>query len=77
MANFTVSATGGFVAPNGQPWTMRGLDAGVQDALQGFANVLTDYPGLTAIRLNVRPRQRFRGIDRPGGAGIYRQGCRR
>ena len=55
MANFTVSATGGFVAPNGQPWTMRGLDAGVQDALQGFDNVLTDYPGLTAIRLNVVP----------------------
>jgi len=55
MTNFTVSATSGFAAPNGQPWTMRGLNAGVQDALQGFANVLTDYPGLTAIRLNVVP----------------------
>jgi hypothetical protein len=54
MANFTVSATG-FVASNGQPWTMRGLDAGVQDALQGFPGVLTDYPGLTAIRLNCDP----------------------
>ena len=54
-SNFTVSATGGFVAPNGQPWAMRGLDAGVQDALQGFPGVLTDYPGLTAIRLNVVP----------------------
>ncbi|MGA8193020.1 MAG: carbohydrate-binding domain-containing protein [Acetobacteraceae bacterium] len=52
MANFTVTASGGFVAPNGTPWTMRGLNAGVQDALQGFGNVLTDYPGLTAIRLN-------------------------
>ena len=31
---------------------MRGLNAGVQDALQGFGNVLKDYPGLTAIRLN-------------------------
>ena len=52
MANFTVTASGGFVAPNGTPWTMRGLNAGVQDALQGFGNVLKDYPGLTAIRLN-------------------------
>ena len=33
-SNFTVSASGGFVAPNGTPWTMRGLNAGVQDALQ-------------------------------------------
>ncbi|MGA8196066.1 MAG: hypothetical protein WB902_22150, partial [Acetobacteraceae bacterium] len=52
MANFTVTASGGFVAPNGISWTMRGLNAGVQDALQGFGNVLKDYPGLTAIRLN-------------------------
>src|SRR3984885_3331537 len=51
-SNFTVTASGGFVAPNGTPWTMRGLNAGVQDALQGFGNVLKDYPGLTAIRLN-------------------------
>ena len=51
-SNFTVSASGGFVASNGTPWTMRGLNAGVQDALQGFGNVLKDYPGLTAIRLN-------------------------
>ncbi len=54
-SNFTVSAAGGFVAPNGQKWTMRGLNAGVQDALQGFAKVQTDYPGLTAIRLNCDP----------------------
>ena len=47
-----MSAGGGFKDPNGQPWNMRGLNAGVQDALQGFGNVLTDYPGLTAIRLN-------------------------
>ena len=52
---FTVSASGGFVAPDGQQWNMRGLNAGVQDALQGFQNVLTDFPGLTAIRLNVNP----------------------
>jgi Cellulase (glycosyl hydrolase family 5) len=52
---FTVSASGGFAAPDGQPWNMRGLNAGVQDALQGFPNVLTDFPGLTAIRLNVNP----------------------
>ena len=50
--NFTVSLGGGFKNPNGQPWTMRGLNAGVQDALQGFGNLLNDYPGLTAIRLN-------------------------
>jgi hypothetical protein len=56
-ANFTVSAAGGFVDPNGHAWTMRGLNAGVQDALQGFANLLKDYPGLTAIRLNVNPAQ--------------------
>jgi Cellulase (glycosyl hydrolase family 5) len=52
---FTVSASGGFAAPDGQRWNMRGLNAGVQDALQGFPNVLTDFPGLTAIRLNVNP----------------------
>ena len=52
---FTVSASGGFAAPDGQHWNMRGLNAGVQDALQGFPNVLTDFPGLTAIRLNVNP----------------------
>jgi Cellulase (glycosyl hydrolase family 5) len=56
-SNFTVSASGGFIDPNGQQWTMRGLNAGVQDALQGFPNVMTDYPGMTAIRLNVNPSQ--------------------
>jgi hypothetical protein len=35
-----------------QPWTMRGVNAGVQDALQGFANAMQDFPGMTAIRLN-------------------------
>ena len=35
-----------------QPWTMRGVNAGVQDALQGFANVMRQFPGMTAIRLN-------------------------
>jgi Cellulase (glycosyl hydrolase family 5) len=35
-----------------QPWTMRGVNAGVQDALQGFGNVMQDFPGMTAIRLN-------------------------
>jgi hypothetical protein len=38
-----------------QPWTMRGLNAGVQDALQGFPNVMTAFPGINAIRLNVNP----------------------
>ncbi len=62
--SFTVSATGGFIDPNGQQWTMRGLNAGVQDALQGFANVLTDYPGLTAIRLNTGGNDNAADIDK-------------
>ena len=36
MANFTVSASGGFVDPNGHPWSMRGLNATAPDALDGF-----------------------------------------
>jgi Cellulase (glycosyl hydrolase family 5) len=48
---FTVSPSG-FTAPNGQPWTMRGLNAGVQDALQGFPGAMQQFPGMTAIRLN-------------------------
>src|SRR4029077_4887566 len=64
MANFTVSATGGFINSNGQQWAMRGLNAGVQDALQGFANVLTDYPGLTAIRLNTGGNDSAADIDK-------------
>lgn len=51
MANFTVSLNSGFIDPNGHPWSMRGLNAQAPDALAGFPNVLTDYPGLTAIRL--------------------------
>src|SRR4051812_26616502 len=51
MANFTVSLNSGFIDPNGHPWSMRGLNAQAPDALVGFPNVLTDYPGLTAIRL--------------------------
>ena len=64
MANFAVSARGGFIDPNGQQWTMRGLNAGVQDALQGFANVLIDYPGLTAIRLNTGGNDNAADIDK-------------
>jgi hypothetical protein len=52
--NFTVSQSG-FRDPNGQSWHMRGLNAGVQDALDGFGHVLDDYPGMTAIRLNCDP----------------------
>ncbi len=52
MANFTTSAKGGFVAPNGQSWSMRGLDMDVKDALPAIqGSLLQDYPGLTAIRL--------------------------
>jgi cellulase (glycosyl hydrolase family 5) len=31
---------------------MRGLNAGVQDALTGFPNVMRQFPGMTALRLN-------------------------
>src|SRR4051812_10678723 len=51
MANFTVSANGGFFDPSGHQWSMRGLNATPQEALDGFANVLKQYPGMTAIRL--------------------------
>jgi hypothetical protein len=54
--NFSVTPAG-FVAPDGSSWNMAGLNAGVTDALNGFPNVLTDYPDLTAIRLNVVPGQ--------------------
>jgi hypothetical protein len=54
--DFTVSANG-FTDANGQPWNMRGLNAGVQDALQGYPAVLNDFPSMTAIRLNVVPGQ--------------------
>jgi hypothetical protein len=40
-----------------QPWTMRGLNAGVQDALQGFPNVMTVFSGMSSIRLNVDPEK--------------------
>src|SRR4051812_31463800 len=51
MAGFTVSLATGFVDPSGKSWSMRGLNAQVPDAIAGFPNVMTDYPGLTAIRL--------------------------
>jgi Cellulase (glycosyl hydrolase family 5) len=54
--NFSVTPAG-FVAPDGSSWNMAGLNAGVTDALNGFPNVLTGYPNLTAIRLNVNPGQ--------------------
>ena len=47
----------GFVGPNGQPWNFSGLNATVQDALQGYQNVFNDYPKMTAIRLNAVPSQ--------------------
>ena len=48
----TVAPAPSMGAMTRQPWTMRGVNAGVQDALQGFANVMQDFPGMTAIRLN-------------------------
>jgi hypothetical protein len=52
--SFHVSLNG-FTDNNGHAWRMRGLNATVDDALQGFGNVLIDYPGLSAIRLNCDP----------------------
>ena len=51
----TVAPAPSMGAMTRQPWTMRGVNAGVQDALQGFANVMQDFPGMTAIRLNCDP----------------------
>jgi hypothetical protein len=50
-SHFTVTASG-FTDPSGKPWTMKGLNAGVQDALDGFGHVFGQFPGLTCIRLN-------------------------
>jgi hypothetical protein len=36
----------------GTPLMMRGVNAGVQDALTGWPLVMTDFPGMTALRLN-------------------------
>ena len=48
---FTVTATG-FLDPSGKAWSMRGLNASPQDALDGFGHLFLQYPHLTAIRLN-------------------------
>ena len=47
----------GFVGPDGKPWSMKGLNGGVDDALQHFDGIQQQFPGLTAIRLNVVPNQ--------------------
>lgn len=51
---FTVSATGGFIDPAGNSWSMRGLNATPQDCIiwSNPDTVLAQYPGLTCIRLN-------------------------
>jgi hypothetical protein len=45
-------SVGGFTDPSGQPWSMRGLNAGVQDALRGLAHVFDAFPAMTCLRLN-------------------------
>ena len=74
-ANFTVSANGGFADPNGQAWSMRGLNAGVQDALQGFPNVMPQLSRHDGHPVEHRRQRRSCG-HRSGGAGVYRHGCR-
>lgn len=51
---FTVTAKG-FTDPNGNAWSARGLNAGVQDALAAWPQVMTTMSGMTMLRLNVGP----------------------
>ena len=51
--NLAVSASG--FTENGQPVSLRGVDALVPDALAGFANVTADFPGMTMLRLDAQP----------------------
>jgi hypothetical protein len=48
---FTVTATG-FTDPSGKPWTMRGVNAWAADARAAWPNIRSQFPHLTAIRLN-------------------------
>lgn len=52
---FTVTAAHGFMNASGQSWSMRGLNATVQDALNARPQIMTYYPGMTTIRLNCYP----------------------
>ena len=51
----TVTPQTGFTDSTGKVISIRGLNGLVADALQAFPAVMTDYPGMTAIRLNVIP----------------------
>ena len=48
----TVAAPANAAAIAGTPLIMRGVNAGVQDALTGWPQVMAQFPGMTALRLN-------------------------
>ena len=45
MDSLIISATSGFVAPNGHKWSMRGPNAGLQDALGALSISIEPTPG--------------------------------
>ena len=55
VGGIEATVNGFFNTSNGDPLNLVGLDASPEDAVAGFANVQKDFPGLTAIRLNVNP----------------------
>ena len=57
----TVTAAGFKSGPS--PWTMRGLNGGVNDCLQMFGKLFTQLPGITCIRLNTGGQDNAAQID--------------
>jgi hypothetical protein len=56
--------TSGFIGPDGKPWVMRGLNGGVNDALQMAGNVFAQFPRMTCWRLNTGGNDSAADIDR-------------
>jgi len=55
VTGINATVNGFFDDANGQALNLVGLNASPEDAVAGFANVQSDFPGLTALRLNVSP----------------------
>jgi hypothetical protein len=49
---YTVTASGGFLDPNGKPWHMRGLNGSPQDCSACGLTLLSQFGRSTALRLN-------------------------